>query len=76
MKLDLNDIIQLAIEFASDHCGESVMITETLFPNQFPGADLDAWALFVTIPESGAGDTISVGVNTETGETKIVDPVD
>ena len=76
MKMDLNDIIQLAIKRASTECGQSVLITGTLFPNQVPGADLDGWALFVAAPESGDGDSdpVFVGVHTETGETKIVDP--
>ena len=74
MKMDLNEIIQLAIEFAGAECGQSVIITDTLFPDQFPGADLDGWALFVAMPESGDGDPMFVGVHTETGETKIFDP--
>lgn len=77
MNIDLNTAIKLALGQANQTTGqdrESLMITDTLFPNQQPGTDLDGWALFVTMPESGAGDTMFVGVHMETGETKIVDP--
>jgi hypothetical protein len=74
MSIDLNDIIQRAIECATNECGQPVMIRSTLFPNQVPGADLDGWALFVATPESGDCDSVFVGVHTESGETKIVDP--
>lgn len=76
MSIDLNDIIQRAIERASTECGQTVTIRDTLFPNQSPGADLDGWALFTVVPDSGGCDPIFVGVHTETGETKIVDPED
>ena len=74
--MDLNKIIQRAIERASIECGQSAIIMHTLFPNQFPGLDLDGWALFIAMPESGDREPISVGVNIETGETKIVDAED
>ena len=72
--MDLNEIIQHAIERGKIECGQSVIITDTLFPNQFPGADLDGWALFIVMPESGDLDPMFIGVNMETGESKIVDP--
>ena len=76
MKMDLDKIIQLAIERASAECGHPVVLADSVFPNQTPGADLDGWALFVTRPERGEFDSILVGVNTETGETRIFDPDD
>jgi hypothetical protein len=71
--MDLNEIIQHAIERGKIECGKSVTITDTLFPNQVPGADLDGWALFVVMPDSGDLEPMFIGVNMETGETKIVD---
>ena len=76
MKIDLNESIRLAIDHASAECGHPVMIVDTVFPNQTPGASLDGWALFIAVPEGGDPEPIFVGVNMETGETKIVDPED
>ena len=76
MKIDLNAAIDLALGQASDSTGqgrESLMIVDTLFPNQQPGADLGGWALFV-ISEGGAVDNpIHVGVHMDTGETKVIE---
>jgi hypothetical protein len=74
--MDLDEIIKLAIKFASDQCGEQVIIIASLFPDQARGAHLDGWALFIVMPESRAGEFIHVGVHTETRETKIVDTED
>lgn len=76
MDIDLAIAIDLALNQASESTGqdsESLMILDTLFPNQQPGADLDGWALFV-ITEFGAVDSpLYVGVHMDTGETKTID---
>ena len=49
---------------------ESLLITDTLFPNQVPGVDLDGWAIFTV---SGNGLLVGqflVGVHMESGDTK------
>lgn len=76
MKVDLNTAIDLALGQASETTGqdrESLMIMDTLFPNQHPGADLDGWALFVISVGTAVDDPIHVGVHMDTGETKIID---
>ena len=76
MNIDLNAAINLALDQASQTTGqdrESLMITDTLFPNQEPGADLDGWALFVIVVDYPTGNTIHVGVHMDSGETKIIE---
>ena len=76
MKIDLSTAIDLALGQASETTGqdrESLMIMDTLFPNQQPGADLGGWALFVINVGSTVDGPIHVGVHMDTGETKIID---
>lgn len=76
MKIELGTAIDLALGQASETTGqdrESLMIMDTLFPNQHPGADLDGWALFVISVGTAVDDPIHVGVHMDTGETKIID---
>ena len=73
MSIDLNDAIKRALDQAALTSGqdrESLLITDTLFPNQIPGADLDGWAIFTV---SGNGLLVGqflVGVHMESGDTK------
>jgi len=74
--IDLNSAIALALGQASESTGknhESLMIMNTLFPNQQPGANLGGWALFVISVGGVIDNPVHVGVHMETGETKIID---
>jgi len=76
MKVDLNTAINLALGQASETTGQdrkSLMIMDTLFPNQQPGADLGGWALFIISVNGEIDSPIHVGVHMDTGETKIID---
>lgn len=70
MTMDLNQTIQLAIDHAHKEFDESLFISDTLFPNQHRGVDLDGWALFTFVGDSVASSPVIVGVHMATGETK------
>ena len=76
MMIDLNSAIALALGQASestDKNHEALMIMDTLFPNQQPGANPDGWALFVISVGGAVDNPVHVGVHMETGATKIID---
>jgi hypothetical protein len=76
MKIDLNTAIDLALSQAresTDQDRESLMIMDTMFPNQHPGADLGGWALFMISVNGVIDSPIHVGVHMDTGETKIIE---
>jgi hypothetical protein len=73
MSIDLNDAIKRALDQAvltSGQDRESLLITDTLFPNQHLGVDLDGWALFTVAENYPSGRQFLVGVHMETGESK------
>lgn len=79
MKFDVHTLIDTVLGLASESSGvdrASLTIAETLYPDKYPGADLDGWTLYAVVANYPVGETIYVAVHMESGKAKVVEPSD
>jgi hypothetical protein len=79
MKFDVHTLIETVLSLASESSGvdrAALTIAETLYPDKYPGADLDGWTLYAVVENYPVGQTIYVALHLESGQAKVVESSD